>query len=235
MTAFAWAVHLYTASGAALGMLAIHYAARAEVRAAFAAMGVATIVDATDGPLARWLRVRDRAPALDGTMLDNVVDYLTYVVAPLFLMLRMAILPARWPGLAVAIFAAMASAYGFCRVDAKTEDGYFRGFPSYWNLVALYLFCLKLPAGLNAAVVAALSAMVAMPLKFIYPNRTGPLRKLTLTLSVAWAAVTLGVVAELPACSSTLLYPSLAYVGYYLATSFALQVREKFGRWRLAT
>ena len=230
MTAFAWAVHLYTASGAVLGLLVIHYAARGEVRAAFAAMGAATVVDSTDGPLARGLRVRDRAPALDGAMLDNVVDYLTYVVAPLFLMLRMVILPARWPGLAVAGVAAIASAYGFCRVDAKTEDGYFRGFPSYWNLVALYLFCLKLTAGFNAAIVVILSAMVAMPLKFIYPNRTGPLRKLTLSLSLVWAVVTVAIVAELPACNSVLLYLSLAYVGYYFATSFALQVREKFAR-----
>ncbi len=142
LTACAWGVHLYTALGAALGLLAIFFASRGDFRASFLAMGAATIIDCSDGPLARWLMVKIRVPTFDGALLDNIVDYLTYTVAPVFLMLEAGIIPdSRW-GLALACFVMLASVYGFCHTEAKTPDHYFLGFPNYWNLVAFYLYCL---------------------------------------------------------------------------------------------
>src|ERR1700683_1700475 len=139
LTACAWGVHLYTALGAALGLLAIFFASRGDFRASFLAMGAATIIDCSDGPLARWLMVKIRVPTFDGALLDNIVDYLTYTVAPVFLMLEAGIIPdSRW-GLALACFVMLASVYGFCHTEAKTPDHYFLGFPNYWNLVAFYL------------------------------------------------------------------------------------------------
>jgi phosphatidylcholine synthase len=215
-------VHLYTALGAVLGLLAINYIARDNWRGAFVMMAIAVAIDASDGTLARALRVRERIPFFDGAMLDNIVDYLNYVAVPIFLMMHAQILPSTVAGAMVAGFAMVASAYGFSRVDAKTEDNYFRGFPSYWNLAALYLYCLDFAPGLNAAIVALLALMVFVPIKYIYPNRTEPMRPLTLTLAAIWAVATAAMLPMLPAHSNILLYTSLAFVVYYFVMSFAL-------------
>ena len=222
LPAFAWTAHLYTALGAVAGLFALICIADREWRAAFAAMGVAIAIDATDGTLARALRVRDRIPQFDGALLDNVVDYLTYVAAPALLMLRASILPRGPIGFAIAASVMVASGYGFCRVDAKTPDHYFRGFPSYWNIVALYLFCLGLAPALNGVIVALLAVMVFVPIDYIYPSRTTAMRPLTLTLAAVWAIATAVVIATLPAFSRVALYTSLAFVVYYFVMSFVL-------------
>jgi phosphatidylcholine synthase len=221
----AWGVHLYTALGAVAGLLSIDYAARGDFRASFIAMAAATAIDSSDGPLARLLDVRRRIPHFDGALLDNVVDYLTYVLAPVFLMLRAGILEPGFSGYLVGGFVMVASGYGFCHVEAKTGDHYFRGFPSYWNLVAFYLFCLGLGSLMSTIIVAAFAVMVFVPIKYIYPNRTGPLRRLTLTLAIAWGLVTLAMLPALPKHNPVLLYSSLAFIAYYLAVSFILHAR----------
>ncbi len=221
----AWGVHLYTALGAVAGLVSIEYAARGDFRASFIAMAVAIAIDSSDGPLARMLEVRRRIPHFDGAMLDNVVDYLNYVLAPVFLMLRAGILRPGYGGLGLAGFVMVASGYGFCHVDAKTDDNYFRGFPSYWNLVAFYLFCLGLGPLANAIIVTVLAVMVFVPIKYIYPNRTGPLRATTLTLAALWAIVTLAMLPALPAHNPVLLYASLSFIAYYFAASFILHGR----------
>ena len=215
-------MHLYTALGAVAGLLAFDYIARGDWRGAFAMMAIAVAIDASDGTIARALRVRERIPYFDGALLDNIVDYLNYVAAPMFLMLRAKIIPSGIAGEAVAGFVMVASAYGFSRIDAKTEDNYFRGFPSYWNLVALYLFCLGFAPVVNATIVAVLALMVFVPIKYIYPNRTELMRPLTLALAAIWAVVTAAMLPILPAHSDLLLYTSLGFVVYYFVMSFAL-------------
>lgn len=232
----AWGVHFYTASGAVAGLLAIDCAARGDFRSSFIAMAAATAIDSSDGPLARWLEVRRRIPYFDGALLDNVVDYLTYVLAPVFLMLRAGILASGAAGLLVGASVMIASGYGFCHTEAKTHDNYFRGFPSYWNLVAFYLYCLGLGSTANMLIVGFLAVMVFVPIKYIYPNRTGPLRIFTLSLAVAWAIVTLAMLPALPAHSAILLYASLSFIAYYFAASFILHARAalKVRRYRPA-
>jgi len=220
-----WAVHAYTALGGALGLLTLEFEAEHEFRAAFVALALATAIDSTDGPLARALEVRRRIPFFDGATLDNIVDYLTYVLAPVFLMLQAGLLPAGNAGLLIGSAAVLASAYGFCRTDAKTADNYFLGFPSYWNLVAFYLFCFRLSPAVNAAIVIVLAAMVFVPIKYIYPNRTKPLRPLTLALGMIWAIATLAMLPQLPAPNSILLSISFSYVVYYFVASFILHYR----------
>jgi phosphatidylcholine synthase len=222
MVACAWAVHLYTALGAVLGLLAIYYAARDDFRAAFIALAIATVIDSSDGPLARALQVKQRVPTFDGALLDNVVDYLTYVIAPVFVMIRAHLLAPNLAGLAMAAAVILASAYGFCHIDAKGD--YFRGFPSYWNLVAFYLFCLRLPVRVNMVIVGLLAILVLVPIRFIYPNRTAPLRSLTLVLGTLWAIVTFAILPGLPAYKPILLYASLSFIVYYLATSIVLHL-----------
>jgi phosphatidylcholine synthase len=221
----AWGVHLYTALGAVAGLLSIDYAARGDFRASFVAMAAATAIDSSDGPLARVLEVRRRIPHFDGALLDNIVDYLTYVLAPVFLMLRAGVLVPGPVGYAIGALVMVASGYGFCHVEAKTDDHYFRGFPSYWNLVAFYLYCLEFGAPVSTIIVAIFAVMVFVPIKYIYPNRTGPLRALTLTLAMVWGAITLALLAALPAHHPMLLFASLSFIAYYLVASFILHAR----------
>jgi len=218
----AWAVHFYTAAGAVTGIIALDLIARGNFHDALIVMAVALFVDSTDGPLARRLNVEARLPFFDGSLLDNVVDYLTYVAVPVFFMLRAGIMTDDSAGLTVASFIMVASAYGFCRTDAKTADHYFRGFPSYWNLAAFYLFCLRLRFLANASLLIALAIMEFLPIKFIYPNRTEPLRRLTLTFALIWAVVTALMLPAVPSYNPLLLYTSLAFIVYYFALSITL-------------
>ncbi len=183
---------------------------------------IALLIDCSDGALARAVGVKRVLPWFDGTRLDDIIDYLTYVLVPVVLLHEAALFP---QGMATACAAAplLASAYGFCRTDAKTADHYFRGFPSYWNVVAFYAFFLPLSPQATAAWVLGLSLLVFAPLRFLYPSRAPRLRGLTITLGVAWALVLAVPVFVMPAASRALVWASLAYPAYYLGTSLWLQ------------
>jgi len=224
LLACAWGVHLYTALGAVFGVLAIRYAAVGDYRASFIAMAVTIAIDSSDGTLARFFNVKKRVPGFDGALLDNIVDYLTYVVAPVFLMICAGLVEGSL-GFAVAGFVLIASAYQFCQADAKTSDHFFLGFPSYWNLVVFYLYCLNWGAMVNELILTLFAVMVFVPIKYIYPSRTKPLRPLTLTLGIIWGVITIAMLPSLPSINPVLLYLSLAYIAYYFIASFALHAR----------
>lgn len=219
-------VHLLTASGAVAGMMALAEVAGGRIEAALPWMLAALVLDSVDGPLARRLRVREELPEIDGTLLDNVVDYLNYVVVPAFLIHRAELLP---PGLGVAGAAGICfvSALQFAQVEAKTADGYFRGFPSYWNVVAFYLLLLGLPPAANLALVAVLGCLVFVPVYWVYPNRTPTLRVPTLLLSAAWIVSLVVLLAQYPAADRRLALASLLFVVYYAALSLALTARRR--------
>src|SRR3977135_2796747 len=143
--ALAWCAHGYTALGlvAAAGIAVAIFDGRPDFRRAFVLVFVAPLVDATDGTLARAVKVKEVLPNFDGRRLDDLIDFQTYTSLPLLLIWRANLLP---PGQDFWLLCPLlASAYGFCQVSAKTEDGYFLGFPSYWNIVAFYLYVLPLP------------------------------------------------------------------------------------------
>jgi phosphatidylcholine synthase len=222
LTILAWAVHAYTASGALIGLLAIKLAAEHRFRGSFIMMAVATAVDSSDGVLARALEVKTRIPNFDGALLDNIVDYLTYVVAPAYLMLCAGVLPAGIWGYTVAAAILLSSAYGFCQTNAKTPDHYFLGFPSYWTLVAFYLYCFGLRPALNAAILVGFAALVFVPIKYIYPSRTELLRRLTVTLGVIWAVLIAYLLATLRTPNHFVVWLSFSFIGYYLIMSLVL-------------
>ena len=225
LLACAWGVHRYTALGAVFGVLAIHYAGVGDYRASFIAMAVTIAIDSSDGTLARFFNVKSRVPGFDGALLDNIVDYLTYVVAPVYLAIRAGLVTGAI-GFAVAGFVLVASAYQFCQTDAKTPDHFFLGFPSYWNLVVFYLYCLNWGTVANEAILALFGVMVFIPIKYIYPSRTRPLRPITITLGIIWGVVTIAMLPSLPSVNPILLYLSLAYIAYYFIASFALHARS---------
>lgn len=178
-------VHVFTASGAALGLLALERAVARDFSTMFAWLAVALFVDGVDGSLARLARVKDRTPHIDGDMLDLVVDYLTYVVVPLVALWQSGMMPAAL-GAPVLLVVAVASALYFADTRMKTQDHWFRGFPALWNVVALYLFAFELPGWLVAGVLLGLSIQMFTPLVFVHPMRVAQLRTLTSGVAFLW-------------------------------------------------
>ncbi len=218
---FAWLVHFYTALGAAVGFLSILAIEQRSFRAAFFLMALTVGIDASDGTLARAARVKEVLPWFDGNLLDEIVDYLNFVIAPCFFLIHAEILPPD-DTLWLAALPLLASAYGFCRVDAKTADNFFLGFPSYWNIVVFYLYVLKTPPWVNAFAIIFLSVLVFVPIKFIYPSRSPRFRASMNTFGALWGAAVLYVIYLLPQENRTLAFASLLYPAYYTALSLWL-------------
>lgn len=219
-----WAVHFYTASGAVAAFAALHAIVVRDVRTAFWWLYVAVVIDASDGMLARLAEVKRHLPQFDGAKLDDIVDYLTFVLVPIVLMVEVGLLQGAF-GIASACLALLASAYRFCHADAKTADHYFTGFPSYWNIVALYLYVFATPPVVCAALTFALAIAVFAPLRFLYPSRMTWLRASTVGLGLVWAVAVAAVLLSLPERATTLAAISLAYPAYYTLLSFYAQLR----------
>jgi phosphatidylcholine synthase len=221
--AAAWGVHLFTGSGAVLAFLAWRSIAAGRFGDAFRWLADAMFIDCVDGTLARAVEVKRVLPWFDGTKLDDIIDYLTYVVLPVVLLYQARLLPDGDVGLGCAAVVLLASAYGFCRTDAKTTDHYFRGFPSYWNVFAFYAFALHLSSHATAIWILVLGALVFAPLKFLYPSRAPQFRTLSLGLGAAWGALTIPALWMTPDAPATLVWASLLYPAYYVGMSFWLQ------------
>jgi phosphatidylcholine synthase len=222
----AWLVHVYTASGAVLAFVAGCGVVQGDYRLALAALFAATLVDATDGMLARRARVSEVLPAIDGGRIDDIVDYLTFVFVPLLLLEASGGL-ARWTVLPVAAAVLVSSMYGFVAPDAKTADHFFTGFPSYWNIVVLYLLALGAPPLVNAGVLVVLSALVFVRIGYVYPTRTPELRRLTLAYGAVWAAALAAMIALWPSPPRWLTIGSLSFPVYYFVLSLVLNARRR--------
>jgi phosphatidylcholine synthase len=218
-------VHAYTATGAVLAFVGIDAVYRHDVRLAFTMMLLATIVDATDGTLARWARVKEVTPDIDGAHLDDIVDYLTFVLLPMLVAHNEHLFPG---ALSLWIVAAvlLSSGYAFVAADAKTPDHFFTGFPSYWNILVLYLVAFRGPAAINATVTVVLVALVFVRIGYVYPSRTPVLRRLTLALSYGWGAALGLLIWQLPTPSRWLATLSLAFPVYYTVLSLVLHSRR---------
>ena len=207
----AWSVHALTASGALWGLLAVLCIARSEFREALIFMIVAIAVDSVDGMLARWVRVKETMPWFDGALLDNLVDYLNYVFVPAVFIHEAQLLP---PSLALlsSIVLCVASAYQFCQIDAKTDDHFFLGFPSYWNVVSFYLFLGGLDPRVNLAIIWFFVVMVFVPLKWAYPSRMGHFRAVTVLATALWGGTCIAMIVHYPTAPPWLLPASLGQI-----------------------
>jgi phosphatidylcholine synthase len=220
----AWLAHIYTASGAVLAFLAARAVVDHDYRTAFFWLGVQIFVDATDGLLARALRVHERLPAFNGAKLDDIVDYLAYVFVPALFVWRAVLVPDSWT-LWVAGAMLISSAYGFNRADAKTADHFFTGFPSYWNIVVFYLLIARLPAMVNGVILLVLAVLVFVPIRYLYPSRTPVLMWPTNILGAIWGVLMLVMLWQYPAISQPVFLASLAFPIYYVVLSLMLQIR----------
>ena len=221
----AWLVHLYTALGTVVAFFSLLCIEQRNFREAFSLMALAVVIDATDGTLARAARVKELIPWFDGELLDEIVDYFNYVIVPSLFLVRANILPPQ-DSLWLAALPLLASAYGFCQREAKTADYFFLGFPSYWNVVVFYLYVLKTPLWVNAFLIIALSILVFVPIKYVYPSRSPRFRSQINVLGVLWGGAVLYLIYQLPNPSRVLLFASLLFPAYYTALSLWLEYRR---------
>jgi phosphatidylcholine synthase len=190
-----FSVHILTACGAALALLAMIAAAQGNWPLMFLWLGVALVVDAIDGPLARAMNVSKKLPRWSGDVLDLVVDYTTYVFVPAYAIAAGGLMP---DGLAIAmaIVAAVTGTLYFADRDMKTADNFFLGFPAVWGLVAFYLLLLRPPAPVSAGVVALFAVLTFVPIRFVHPFRVRRWRAPTVAVLTLWAVLALAAVRQ---------------------------------------
>ena len=193
----AWAVHGFTTSGAVLGFLALISIFNNDQVGAFLWLGLALLVDGLDGTIARKVDVTKIIPTIDGSTLDNLIDYLNYVIIPSLMIYWFQMVPHGWEIIIpAAIFAV--SLYTFANINMKTRDYYFSGFPALWNIVVLYFYILNTNNYINLIVVFSLLILTFIPLKFVHPLRVKKLRNMTIFCTIIWSATTLKLITTSP-------------------------------------
>jgi phosphatidylcholine synthase len=222
----AWGVHLYTACGAVLGFLALDATANSNYGLAFVWLTLATLIDCTDGTLARRVGVKQVLPNFDGARLDDIVDYLNYVVVPLVLAYHAGLIPHGPLGLIIGSLPLLASGYGFCQLDAKTEDHFFQGFPSYWNVVVFYFYTLGTARWFNVTALLVFSVLVFVPIGYLYPSKNRTAQRTTYALGIVWAICMTALLIQFPTPSRTLAWISLFFPIYYMGISLHLHFRR---------
>lgn len=227
----AYAVHVLTASGIFFAFLAAAEITTSEpnVRLVFIWLLAAVIVDAVDGPLARRWEVKLYAARINGRTIDDIVDYLTFTFLPLLLTWRMEWLagPAGlWVGLAM-----LASLLGFANASAKQEaEGFFLGFPSYWNVYAFYagMWAYHYGQVIPVVILLGLALLTVLPIRFVYPNQAPPPWKTPVLAGAAlWSVLLLYALASFPAVPPWLMWTSLLYPAAYLFLSIWLDLQTR--------
>ena len=213
----AWLVHFYTSLGLITGLLAIIAIVEQNANLAFFWLGLALIIDATDGTLARKYKVSFYIPNFDGRKLDDITDYLNYAFIPMFFIWRFEIVTGFW--VYVLPFILLSAVYGFCQSEAKTDDGYFTGFPNFWNVLALYLFIFNWSTLVNGIVLLVLAFLVFVPIKFVSFSTLGKV-KIAKSLSFLYFAFLIMIVLyESPLLALFSLIFPLIYFGYAIYIS----------------
>ena len=220
-------IHILTAVGAVLALLALRAAHQTDWQMMFVWLGIALIVDAIDGPLARLFNVKALLPRFSGERLDLIVDYLTYVAIPAFVLTETDLLPeAFWLPAAIAIL--LSGLFHVSDVHSKTEEGFFVGFPAIWNIVLLYLFVLGLPPVGAAAAVSGLVLLTFVPTLYVHPFRVVRLRILTGLMTLAWMVVAAIAVANPFPSALWIKITLLAAAAYFAAVGLSRSLRRSW-------
>src|ERR1700736_2533136 len=221
--ATAFSVHIFTAMGAGVALLALLEAVREHWAAMFGWLGVALVIDAVDGPIARRLEVARVQPDWAGEVLDLVVDFVTYVFVPAYAITASGLLlPLAAPVLGLGI--AVSGALYFADRRMKAADNHFRGFPGLWNVAAFYLFLLHLPPALSSLGVIVLIASTFAPFYVVHPVRVVRLRWLTLSLIVIWAVLAVVALAGDFDVSAPVTIGLCAIAAYIVASDAAIRL-----------
>lgn len=217
----AYGVHLLTGLGAALGLWSIILIYDGYYQEAIWILALSVIIDSVDGTLARYFKTKKYAPKIDGALMDNIIDFLTWTIAPLAWIYATMDIP-----LWVLLICALSSVFGFSNKDAKTSDDYFLGFPSYWNIVVFYIYLLNLPDIFASAILLTFCIVTFLPVKFIYPTRTPFLRPLTLALGSMFTIQLALLIYYFDKSPMLLIYSSFLFPFYYFGLSFYMNIRQ---------
>ncbi len=222
----AYLVHVYTASTVFLQLLSVDLMLHDQPNLSLFVMLMAVVIDSTDGFLARRYRVKEVVPEFDGRRLDDIIDYISYAFLPMIFMLNAGMLLD--PAVLFGALPLLASAFGFSRVDAKLDDdGFFLGFPSYWNIVVVYLFLFGFPTWLNTAIIVVLSIMVFIPTRYIYITRSRSHPWLHFAGATVCGVALLAALFVGEDLRRLLLIFSLIYPVYYTILSFMANWRAR--------
>ncbi len=219
-----WLVHMFTASGAYIGVLALFAIQQQKIISAFWLIFIAILIDAVDGMFARVVDIKRAVPRIDGALLDNIVDFLNYTIVPCFFLLVVPIIPYEWRYSCI-LAIIFSSAYQFTQVDAKTSDHFFKGFPSYWNIAIFYLFFWQMSQLHNLLLLFLLAVLSFVPIKYVYPSRLDYLadnkwlRLGMLLLTILWGCATAGLLWVYPKSNYILDSISMGYIILYVIIS----------------
>lgn len=215
-------VHLFTATGAVWGFLTLLAIWEGNFRLAIVYIIVAMFVDGFDGLLARWLDVKTYAAWIDGGLMDNIIDYLNYVVVASLLLIRVPDLMPQGLEMVAAVSILLTSAFQFSQVEAKTDENsyFFKGFPSVWNFLVVYMMLLGLNPWINFAALVICNILIFVPVKYLYPTRNNRLKRLTLVLTYLYGALGVWGLLQYPDVPDWVAPVSAIYVVYYAAMSF---------------
>lgn len=212
-----FAVHLFTAAGIILGFGALILIIQEDPGNSLRLLALAAAIDVVDGTFARKADVANHTPNIDGALIDNLVDYVNWVFIPMFWAWSFLEIP-----FLICSVVLLVSLFGFSHVEAKTTDHFFRGFPSYWNLLIFYFFLFDMGVVSSSIILILCAALVLSPLKFIYPSRTPKLKKTTIWLAVPFALILTIMLIYLEETPLWLTISSLYYPFYYVILSAVL-------------
>lgn len=222
----AWLVHIFTASAACIGVYTLVKINQHDYVFALWLMALTVFIDAVDGSLARFVGVKELLPKIDGALLDNIMDYLNYVITPcFFLLVKQDMLPAAYSLIIISAIT-ITSAYQFCQDDAKTPDHFFKGFPCYWNITVFYMFIFNTSMTFNAVLLTLFCVLIFVPVKYVYPSRldfltdSKVLKILMHCCSAIYGISSLFILIDYPNTHSLWLILSLGYIVMYMFLSF---------------
>ena len=217
----AYSVHFLTASGMAAGMYAFIAIHNGQLQMALWMLGLSVFIDSIDGTLARRWNTKTRAPLYDGALMDNIIDYVTWAILPLYwAYVAMDIPP--W----VLLIAATASVLGFSNTNAKTDDHFFKGFPSYWNFIVLYCYLLSAGPTIMTILLLICTILIFVPIKYVYPSRTIFMQKTTLLLGSIYIIQLIAILYFLRDSPNWLIFSSLLFPIYYILLSGYLNLQQ---------
>ncbi|NPV75209.1 MAG: CDP-alcohol phosphatidyltransferase [Anaerolineae bacterium] len=221
----AWAVHFYTSLGLPFAFLALDALYKENAHLMFIYLAICMFIDSTDGTLARSWKVTTWVPQFDGRRLDDIIDYMTYAFIPLFFSYRFGLVTGEG-GLFTLFIVMIAAVYGFCQKAAKTNDGYFTGFPNYWNIVIFYLYLLGTPPVINSIILLVFAALIFVPVGYASFS-TIHLRRLVVTVSGLYGVVLLFMLILWDRLTLPIILISMAFPLLYTAISLYLHFTRR--------
>lgn len=225
----AFSVHILTASGSFLAFLGVVAAANKNFSSMFWWLGLALLVDGIDGPIARKVKVKEVLPNWSGDTLDNIIDYVTYVLLPAFALYQSGMIGEPWSFVAAGMIVVSSAIY-YADTGMKTDEYFFSGFPVVWNMIVFSLFVVNASAMTSMIVVGVSVILTFLPINFLHPVRVKRLRPLNLGIFFLWSALGMYALLKNFSTPNFVVIPFVASGVYLYVIGGILQVFPQLGR-----